>query len=303
MKCLADNSEWPTLDEMHKHLRSLKIKQVDYYQKYVPRFDKLTGELIEFRNLDFYTHSFFNRRENLVSYFKQNKNKQLIVDIFRTRKEQKQLTFFPSTTECRTSIIPSPLQVKTMGFSVKEIADEVGLKLRYDYDSTLKFDEISPLEVIIDTREQNPLVLNCGSFRSKIDIGDYISKSHFNNVGFERKSLMDFCGTLSKGFERFERELVRAAELNMNLVVGIEEPLNNLLNLPFLEHTRHLKCSPEFICSRSRELCQKHEHVQFVFFNNRKEMANFVEKLFLFKGSASIIDSQFMIDSKQSVCK
>jgi hypothetical protein len=299
MKCLADNTEWPGLEELHKHLRSLKIKQVDYYKQYVPRYDQLTGELIEFKNLDFYLHSFFNRRENLITYFRQNKNKTLILDIFKARKEQKQLKYFPSTPECRTCILPTPLLIRSMGFSVKEIADEVGLICRYDYDATITYDNIVPLEVIVDTREQSPLELGCETLRSKIDTGDYISRSHFNNVGLERKSLVDLCGTLSQGYERFDRELIRAKEMGTTIIVGVEEPIANLISLPFLEHTKRLKCSPEFICSRMRELCQKHEHVQFVFVNNRKELARFVEKLFLSKGNSNIIDWQYMYDSKK----
>ena len=45
------------------------------------------------------------------------------------------------------------------------------------------------------------------------------------NTYIERKSITDFIGTMSGGYERFKREVERAREQDAKLIVLVEESL------------------------------------------------------------------------------
>ncbi len=237
---------------------------------------------------------------HVIDYFKVNpEDEKLLVKIFKHRKEWKGLQTMPDTVACRTSILPSPMFIESLGYEVKDIAMLAGLKLKYDYlKSPLEFDSFSPLEMIRDTREQEPLDLGCETIDSKLDFGDYCSKSHYKNVFVDRKSLPDLIQTLSSGFDRFNREFERAKAMGAYIVVGVEDSLENLLKLPFIEAGRHTKCSPEFICSRIRELCQNH-NTQLVFCKNRAGLVAFIKKIFLCKQDVKTLDLQYFLDGKR----
>jgi hypothetical protein len=70
------------------------------------------------------------------------------------------------------------------------------------------------INIIIDTREQNPWAFDMTLANVRIGTlktGDYALDG---DAGFavERKSLDDFLGTISTGWERFQREIYRAKE-------------------------------------------------------------------------------------------
>ena len=127
--------------------------------------------------------------------------------------------------------------------------------------------------IIQDSREQNPLQFNnCKVKVEKLDVGDY----SYNNakISIERKSLLDLLGTLSKGYERFCNEIVRAENANIKLVIVVENPISELLSFNFLPQYRWIKkATPEFICSRLRLLLQSFPNIQAVFVKNREESA------------------------------
>ncbi len=296
--CQIDNTQHASRQSLHEHLKKLRIKQETFYRQAFPdRKDLLTGEPIEFKSVDFYLYSFFNTRKNMLNYFIKNPNPDEIWALFESRKKQKNWQFFPSTVETRTSILPSELFLQKIGQSSNTFATLTNLKLRYDYAKDLIFDDFEPLSILIDSREQNPLKLACETTVAKLDVGDYISKSHFNSISVDRKSLVDLCGTISQGYDRFIREIERAKELGLYLVVLVEEKLEKLLNLPFLPETQRIKASPDFISSRIRDLCQTYENLQFVFVDGRSAAAKLLTKIFTFIGDSRNIDWQFQVDS------
>ena len=85
------------------------------------------------------------------------------------------------------------------------------------------------LVLIIDSREQAPLIFREGVFEKSIvralPVGDYgceVNGKLIPIIG-ERKSLQDLFSTLgSKNYERFRREIHKAKELNIKLVLLIE---------------------------------------------------------------------------------
>ena len=92
----------------------------------------------------------------------------------------------------------------------------------------LKF---SPFTVAIDTREQFPFGftgLKEGAKRSPLVVrtqlmglksGDYSIVGHEDQISIERKSLEDLYGTLTRGRDRFERELERLQLMKFSAVV------------------------------------------------------------------------------------
>lgn len=297
-KCLIDGQEFETELKLHSHIaRRLKTKLVDYYAKYYPRHDLLTGQPIIFKNKEFYMHTLFNTRENLVEYLKRNKDENVVREILKLRKEAKGLKYAPSTVEARTSILPTPVLVNRLGFDYNNICDSVGLEPRYDYHATLATDD-SNLSVLVDTREQKPLNLNADVTISKLDFGDYTSTSHYTGVFVERKSLPDLCGTLSAGYERFQRELARAKDMSAYVVVCVEENLNHLALVGKTANTAQIKASPDFLGVRIRALCQDFDNVQFLFLDGRVQMTEIVEKILRLTNNVRRLDLQFYYDSK-----
>jgi ERCC4-type nuclease len=75
-------------------------------------------------------------------------------------------------------------------------------------------------EFLIDTREQKPLPIK--GARIKLDVGDYTTKSLRHFFCIERKSAMDLYQTITRGHARFKREILRAKESGVVLVVVVE---------------------------------------------------------------------------------
>jgi ERCC4-type nuclease len=91
--------------------------------------------------------------------------------------------------------------------------------------------------ILQDTREQAPLNFNHPYITEvickKLDCGDYgcqFTDGHTPPIYFERKSLVDLFGTLGKGYKRFKREIQRAQESNISLIIAIEGSITKILN-------------------------------------------------------------------------
>ncbi len=300
MECKICKLEFTEPAKFHRHLSSHKMNMERYYHQFYPRFDLLTRDPILFKSYDWYFSSLFNTRANMVSYFKQNPDDQgaTIRRLLKLRKKRKNLTVAPSTVDARTCILPTPSLVNKMGFDYNIICESEGLTPRFDY-SIKEINEKIPegFEITRDTREQLPIEFGAIPIRiEKNDFGDYVSLSHFHRIGLERKSMADLCGTLSQGYERFQKELTRAKEMRCNLVVIVEEPIEELVNLSHSRLAKFTKASGEFICSRVREITQSFQNVQFLFLKNRKEMSVVIPQILLYKGDFNATDYQYIYD-------
>lgn len=80
----------------------------------------------------------------------------------------------------------------------------------------------TPLTILIDSREQNPLPFR-NSERATLRTGDYSfacnGRSFASECCIERKSLPDLFSTITSGHARFKRELQRAQSLKYFAVV------------------------------------------------------------------------------------
>lgn len=87
----------------------------------------------------------------------------------------------------------------------------------------------SRLTIIVDSREQCPYLFTGHSTVVKgLSIGDY-GLLNCPDIAIERKSINDLIGSLSKGRERFEKELRKGAQLPYFALV-IEASLSDLAN-------------------------------------------------------------------------
>ena len=60
VKCAVCNAEFENDRKLHAHLKAHKLRMVEYYQKYYPRYDKYDGKIIKFKNKKQYFETEFN---------------------------------------------------------------------------------------------------------------------------------------------------------------------------------------------------------------------------------------------------
>ena len=91
--------------------------------------------------------------------------------------------------------------------------------------------------IIQDTREQNPLIFISPEITeikiTKLIVGDYsaiLADGYRSQTIFERKSIGDVFGTLTKDYSRFKEEVLRAKDNGITLIIIIEGSLSKVLS-------------------------------------------------------------------------
>lgn len=279
-----------------------RIKESQYYEKFYESKDKLTGELIPFKSPEQYLHSDFVDKNNLKKYLETISKEDGLLYLkvwLKTRRELKGYIYSPSHFELRTLCYPS---VKFFHHfygkdSYEKICEEIGLINRYNYNQKLEYSNVEP-EILIDTREQSVLSIKSLKEIVKLNFGDYAAKNNPFNVFVERKSIQDFLGSVSSGFDRISREFQRAKDNNAHIIILIESKISNLFGFKHLGYL-HTEASADYILHRSRELLLKYDNVQICCVNGRSEAANFITNLYKLKNDPKTIDFQYMVDTKQ----
>lgn len=304
--CAIDNKVFDNEKDLHNHLKKLKVKQGDYYAKYFPRKDLFTGEQIPYKSRDQYFNTDFTEKTNMKNWFKANpeKAKEYAKALLLKRKAEKNLIYPPCETELRSIMIPAAHWfVETFG-SYNKICEELGFKIQYSNE----FDKIEypPLPknavIICDTREQKELDIDFPTVEQKLDVGDYgLAGKNDSKIYIERKSLNDFVGTLSGGYERFEKEIVRAKNSGSYIVILVEADINQALGFNYLPHMKFTKASPAFIFKNLRELLHKYDNIQPLFVKNRKIASEMVIKILSLGEEVKKIDLQFRYECKELI--
>ncbi len=122
--------------------------------------------------------------------------------------------------------------------------------------------------------------------REKLDVGDYgveFNDGYIPPVFFERKSLEDLVGSLSKGYKRFRKEILRAKESNVLLVILIEGSITKVLK--GIEQSQR---PGDEILQQLFTITVRHR-VPFFCFNNREEMTRFITEAYLAIGRDRLI--------------
>ena len=303
--CEECQEEFKSHVDLHRHLRSHKMLLVDYYHKHYPKKDLLTNEFIKFKNRDQYLADDFNNKTNMKKWLKSlhaDEAREYCESILLRRKEGKGIKYTPSQVELRSLLTPPTQYFNELFGDYYELCQKLGLKNKYIYASNIVCGScLQNHKIYVDTREQKPLKFERETEVKTLKFGDYAfsDEKAACNCHIERKSLSDFIGTMSGGYERFINEIERAKDQEAYLVVLVEESMQNALSFKFLPHiSKKIKASPEFIFHRVRVLIQKYPSIQFLFVNGRKESSRVVEKIFTSGCIHKKIDLQLAYDNK-----
>lgn len=137
------------------------------------------------------------------------------------------------------------------------------------------------MKILIDSREQRPLEFShayiTGVVSKGLVCGDYMvmfKDGYVMPLSFERKALGDLFSTLTSGYKRFKKEIVRAREAKVKLVIVIEGSLNRIL-----KGAPHSTVAGITILRKLITLWMRYG-VEFHWFTTREEMALFIVETF-----------------------
>ena len=135
--------------------------------------------------------------------------------------------------------------------------------------------------LVTDSREQLPLEFHNGLF-DKYEVGclafgDYGLFLGGNQVPvvFERKGLGDLFGTMGKGYPRFKNEMERASHMHCHMILAIEGSEKDVWC-----GYEHSTISGDTMLKKLAMLRVRYD-LEVLFFNNRREMARWIEEIFL----------------------
>lgn len=299
--CKECNKEFDSERSLHAHLKFHKISLQDYYIKHYFRADRYDNKPIAFKDKEQYLESDFNSKENMKSWFKSvsietssNYAKNLLIK----RKSEKNLIYSPTQVELRSLISPSIITYNNLFGDYYKLCNELGLINKHK-NSYLGLPACEDITIVIDTRENCPLKFNYPIEVATLNFGDYCSGDLESsaNIYVERKSPNDFISTLGFGYERFKREIERAAESKAYLIIMVEESLDKMLEFTKLGILpKQAKVKESFIFHNVRELCQTYSNIQFVFAKNRDNAASLIEKILTTGETVKNVDLQLQID-------
>jgi len=281
----------------------------EYYQQCHPRHDLYDGKLIKFKNKNQYFSTDFNSRTNLKMWLKEapeEESKKYCIDLLKARKAAKNLVYAPTQVELRTLMLPPIHYYDFLFQDYYKLCKKLKFKNKHSSVGEFITGAIYSKEdysIYVDTREQLPLELEWPTEPKGLKVGDYALSDPKITCGchIERKSLSDFISTLSvKHFDRFEREIQRAKELGIYLIILVEDTLNNALSFRYLPYiSKKIKVTPEFIFRNVRQLSQKYPHIQFLFVKDRGESSRVIKKIFFSGCYYKKVDLQLAYDMKK----
>lgn len=129
------------------------------------------------------------------------------------------------------------------------------------------------LRVVVDTREQDPWRLPFARLtRGTIGAGDYHLRGDAFGLVIERKSVEDLFGTVTRGADRFERELERLALCEYPVVI-VEGTAATILG-----GARFSGANGSRVLGHALRLCVKHG-VSIMFCTNRQDAEQMAGRL------------------------
>jgi hypothetical protein len=317
--CQFDQTQHESREALHAYIRRFKLSRERYYKTYYPRYDLLTGEPIPFKDVEQYLTADFANKVNLKKWFKEQSPEKSLAwskAWLTHRKEDKGLVYAPSQIELRTLCCPSMPYYEAAAKSeggYYGVTEALGFKSRYTLAAPVFATLPSDAAIICDTREQLPLKFSVQTIRQTLNVGDYaISPPYDRGVRIERKSMSDFCSTLSdrkiilKGgrnsentvedsaYLRFDREIHRATDAGLYVVMIVEVKISEALHFDYLPQTKWVKATPSHIFKNLRDLLIKYPlSFQALFVDGRKEMADKTIKILQLREETKKIDLQF----------
>lgn len=298
--CKECGKEFDKLRSLHTHLKGHDMYLADYYVKHYQRRNKLTGELLQFKNYKDYFSKDFSFRSELMQWCKEAPKQEVeeyILKMLRDRIEDKKMTHAPSTVELYAGKMPSIDVYKDLFGSYTKAAELCGVKPRLGKPLTDEFlKDFSNTPILIDTREKLPLQFKSSSLL-KLDVGDYaVTGDLYAYTYVDRKSFSDFCSTMSQAYKRFARELTRCREIGAFLYVVVDEGLYCLHKVNSMSRQKH---NMDYVMHNMKELQASFaDCCQFVFSGSRENSQKLIPKLLVLGDKCWGTDIQYYIDNK-----
>ena len=301
--CKECNQEFGSDNPLHKHIKAHGLIVGGYYTKHHPRYNKLNGDPLPFKNKFDYFNTDFSTRAQMIKWCHTHDNKEdikeYILKQLKNRIEQKQLKYAPNHLEIEINKLP-PVDVYKKNFGgYGQVCKALGHEPIYDKGITSKFfqkkDSIEEIPILVDTREQQPLSFE-NSKPLKLDFGDYtMAGDNYTYTYVDRKSEGDFKGTLAGGFKRFQKELQRTKQFNAYLYIAVEGTLKGIeRNNLFGPHKSNLS----YVWHNMRMLTHEFKgHCQFIFTGNRTNSELIIPKLLYYGKELWNVDLQYFIDN------
>lgn len=319
--CRFDSTSHTDLLSLHSHLKRFRVSREKYYTLYHQRKDRLTGEPLPFKDTDQYLTQEFASKITLRKWLAKYPEEGLAWSKawLARRKVEKGIEYAPSQTELRLLQCPSMPYYEEMGKAeggYYGITRALGYKDRYTLEPLTFFPLFADTEIIQDSREQQEIVLPWKTRVEALSVGDYaLAAPYDKGIRIERKSLGDFCGTMSErkvarkggrkgngatedsSLQRFERELERAREQNLYVVMMVEASITDAQRFDYLPQTQWIRARPSHIFHSLRTLLHKYPiHFQCVFVDGRAQMARTMMRVFELAHHVRTCDLQFALE-------
>ena len=273
----------------------------DYFHQHEPRLT-LDGQKVIFKkSIEGYFETDFNDLNSRRAWAKQNPEaaRTYFINLLLKRKQKKNWIYAPGQTLLTLSNLPKIAYFeKSFNKTFGEICRSLDFKIRYT-NNIPKINWSAGIEVTQDTREQKPWIWpdHIKTNICKLDFGDY-SLTGNHNLSLERKSLQDFCGSITSGNERFRKELSRAKKSKGYLTIIVESSFNDFRGLEYLPQMKHSKITFDHASKSARDLYEDFDCFQIVFCSGRKHAVKIAEFILKIGENIKCVDIQYLIDSK-----
>jgi len=136
------------------------------------------------------------------------------------------------------------------------------------------------MKIVIDSREQLPLWQR-NILSRKLNVGDYsfeVDDKPFDDIcAIERKSAMDLVQTLSRGHDRFKREIERSKKLQYFAIV-VDCTYYNIVNKKYPNSFRSK--IPGYVTAKTAITMHHKYNIPIFFTTGRVESKNLIKALF-----------------------
>jgi len=127
--------------------------------------------------------------------------------------------------------------------------------------------------IIIDTRERKPWSFtpetdNATATSGTLSTGDYSVRGYETKICVERKSLLDWVGTIVHHQERFRKEISRMKTYERSYII-IECTINDICERKYEVDGVHRNIEPKRIIEMTLGIMDYYPHVQIIFADDR----------------------------------
>ena len=299
-KCKECGDSFDSLRSLHAHIKKHDKMLGDYYVDNYQRKDKLTGELIPFKNYKQYFSTEFINKRNMKKWCKEapkEEVKDFIVNSLKTKLHAKGITAGPPSTYLHTANLPDIDLCKQIFGSYKEVCKQLDMRPMLSKPMPKEFGkDYSETPILIDTREQKPLHFN-NSELFKLDVGDYAVGGDLYDYTFvDRKSYQDFCSTITNGYNRFIKELERCRSMGCYLYVVTETAFDNMWAV---NRRVFKKFKLDYVYHRMRDIQANYtDCCQFVFSGSREKSEEIIPKILVLGTKLWEVDLQYFWDKQ-----